>query len=108
MFTDARLTYCENTMRSVCDGLDAEWVELNGEADQVHLLVANPPTLAISTLAQRLKGRTAYAVRREHTDACVRARRRGQLWPPSCFAVSSEGAPLSINKQYIDGQARPL
>jgi REP element-mobilizing transposase RayT len=39
----------------------------------VHLLVAYPPTLVISTLVQRLKGRTVYAVRREYTGACVRA-----------------------------------
>ncbi len=108
VFTDAMLTYCENTMRSVCDDLGAGLIEFNGEADHLHLLVAYPPTLAISQLVQRLKGRTAYAVRREYTGACVRARMRGHLWSPSYFAVSCGGAPLSIIKQYIDGQARPL
>lgn len=108
VFTDAMLTYAETTMRSVCGDLDAELVEFNGEADHVHLLVAYPPTLSISVLAQRLKGRTAYAVRREFTGVCVRARMRGHLWSPSYFAVSCGGAPLSIIKQYIDGQARPL
>ena len=108
VFTNAMLTYCENTMREVCAELNAELVEFNGEADHVHLLVSHPPTLAISTLIQRIKGRTAYAVRREYTGACVRARMRGHLWSPSYFAVSCEGAPLSTIKQYIDGQARPL
>jgi putative transposase len=88
--------------------LDVELVEFNGEADHVHLLVAYPPTLAIRTLVQRLKGRTAYAVRREYTGACLRARMRGHLWSPSYFAVSCGGAPLSIIKQYINRQARPL
>jgi putative transposase len=64
--------------------------------------------LAISVLAQRLKGRTAYAVRREYTGICVRARMRGHVWSPSDFAVSCGGAPLSIIKQCTDGQARPL
>jgi REP-associated tyrosine transposase len=95
-------------MRAVCADIDVELVEFNGESDHVHLLVAYPPTLAISVLAQRLKGRTAYAVRREFTGECVRARIRSHLWSPSYFAVSCEGAPLSIIKQYIDGQARPL
>lgn len=107
-FTDAMLTYCQTTMDGVCADLDAELVEFNGEADHVHLLVAYPPTVAISQLVQRLKGRTAYAVRREFTGACVGARMRGHLWSPSYFAVSCGGAPLSIIKQYIDGQARPL
>jgi REP-associated tyrosine transposase len=108
VFTDAMLTFCEHTMRAVCADLDVELVEFNGEADHVHLLVHYPPTLAISTLVQRLKGRTAHTVRREVTGACVRAHMRGHLWSPSYFAVSCGGAPLSIIKQYIDGQARPL
>ncbi|ABK67962.1 hypothetical protein MAV101_07455 [Mycobacterium avium subsp. hominissuis 101] len=69
LFTDPMLTFAETTMRTVCAELDVELVEFNGEADHVHLLVAYPPTLAISALAQRLKGRTAYAVRREFTGA---------------------------------------
>jgi putative transposase len=108
VFTDTMLTFTEPTMRSACAELDAELVEFNGEADHAHLLVAYPPSLAISVLAQHLKGRTAYAVRREYTGVCVRASMRGHLWSPSYFAVSCGGAPLSITKQYIDGQARPL
>lgn len=108
VFTDAMLTHTEQTMREVCADLAVELVEFNGETDHVHLLVAYPPTLALSFLAQRLKGRTAYEVRREFTGICVRARMRGHLWSPSYFAVSCGGAPLSIIKQYIDGQARPL
>jgi putative transposase len=108
LFTGPILTFCEHTLRAVCDQLDVELVEFNGEPDHVHLLVAYPPTLPISTLVRRLKGGTAYAVRREYTGACVRARMRVHLWPPSYLAVSCGGAPLSIIKQYIDGQARPL
>jgi putative transposase len=108
VFTAAMLTYCEHTMRAACADLDAELVEFNGETDHLHLLVAYPPALAISTLVQRLKGRTAYAVGREYTGACVRARMRENLWSPSYFAASCGGAPQSITKQYIEGQARPL
>jgi putative transposase len=54
MFTDPMLTFCELTMRAVCAELEVELVELNGESDHVHLLVAYPPTLAISALVQRL------------------------------------------------------
>ncbi len=57
------LTFCEHTMRAVWPTSIAELVEFNGETDHVHLLVAYPPTLVISALVQRLKGRTAYAAR---------------------------------------------
>jgi putative transposase len=108
VFTDTMPTFCDHTLRAVCAQLDVELVQFNGEPDHVHLLVAYPPTLAISVLVQRLKGRTAYAMRREFTGARVRARMRGHLWSPPYFAVSCRGAPLSIIKQYIDGQPRPL
>ncbi len=108
VLTLAMLTFCEHTMAAVCADLGAELVEFNGEADHVPLLASYPPTLAISTLVQRLKDRTAYAVRPEYTGACARARMRAHLWSPSYFAVSCGGAPLSITKQHIDGQARPL
>lgn len=107
VFTDPMLTVTENIMSDVCAGLNAESVEFNRESDHVHLLVAYPPTPAISVLAQRLKGHTAYTIRREFTGVCVRARMRGYLRSPS-FAASRGGAPLSTIKQYIDGQARPL
>jgi putative transposase len=60
--------------------------------------VAYPPTLAISIVVQHGKGRAAHTVRREFAGA----------WPPSYFALSRGGAPMSIIKQYIDGQARRL
>jgi putative transposase len=59
VFTDPMLRSCERDLRAVCAELDVDLVEFNGEADHVHLLVAFPPTLAISVLVQRLKGRTA-------------------------------------------------
>ena len=102
------LTFCEHTMRTVCAELDVELVEFNGEADHVHLLVAYPPTLAISTWCSGSKAARLTRCAANTLARCVRARMRGHLWSPSYFAVSCGGAPLSIIKQYIDGQARPL
>ena len=59
VFTDAMLTFTEHTIRGVCAELEAELIEFNGETDHVHLLIPSPPTVAISALVQRLKGRTA-------------------------------------------------
>jgi putative transposase len=73
------LTFTETTLCEVCGQLNVELVEFHGESDHVHPLAAYPPTLAISVLAQRLKGRTMYAIRREHAGACVRARRPGHV-----------------------------
>jgi putative transposase len=106
VFTREMLTFCEHTTHAVCAELDINLVEINGDTDHLHPLVAYPHTLAISTLAHRLNGRTAYPVRREHTARRVRAHMCGHLEsPPS--SVSCGNAPPSITHQYIDGQARP-
>ena len=106
--TDEILTFAENTMHNVSSDLDVELVEFNAETDHVHLLVAYLPTMAISTLVQRLNGRTAQAVRRHEFIGRVRARMRGHLWSPTYFAATCGGAPLSIIKQCIDGQAHRI
>ncbi|HFQ9556774.1 TPA: IS200/IS605 family transposase, partial [Escherichia coli] len=41
---------------SVCADFDVERVEMDGERDQVHLLINYPPKLAISNLVNSLKG----------------------------------------------------
>ena len=80
VFTDEMLTFAENTMRTVCSDLDVELVEFNGETDHLHLLLAYPPTIAISTLIPRLKGRTAYeGATRIHRPLCPRPHARTPL-----------------------------
>ena len=37
VFTDTMLTFCKNTMRTVCADLNIELFEFNGGADHVHL-----------------------------------------------------------------------
>ncbi|WP_208301175.1 transposase [Mycobacterium sp. DL440] len=91
-----------------CDDPGSELVEFNGEASHLHLPVAYPPTLAISTLAQGSRATPPTRCVREYTGVCVRARMRGHLRSPSYFAVSCGGPPSSIIKQYIDSHARPL
>jgi putative transposase len=107
VFDYAMLRACEQTMRAVTTWLDVEIAEFNGESDHVHLLVTYPPSLAISVLVNRLKGVSARELRHQFTGRCNRARMRGHFWSPSYFAVSCEGAQLTIIKQYIEQQARP-
>lgn len=47
-------------------------------------------------------------MRQDYTGRCNRARMHGHFWTPSYFAVSTGGAPLSIIKQYLENQTRPL
>jgi putative transposase len=108
VFDDEMLTRCEQVMRSVCADFGAELAEFNGETDHVHLLVHYPPKVSVSGLVNSLKGVSARRIRQEFTGRTNRARMHGRLWSPSYFAASCGGAPLSIIKQYIENQSRPL
>jgi putative transposase len=106
-FTDEILTRCEQIMRDVCAGLGAELREFNGETDHVHLLVRYPPSLALSTLVNSLKGVSSRRLRQEFFTHIRRYLWGNHFWSPSYFAGSCGGAPLSIVKEYIEQQKRP-
>jgi putative transposase len=83
-------------MTDICDDLAAERREFHGETDHVHLLVHYRPSVAFSTLVNRLKGTSSRRLR-QHYPAHVRKILWGNhFWSPPHSAASSGGAPLSI------------
>ncbi|MER5919040.1 IS200/IS605 family transposase [Streptomyces mirabilis] len=108
VFTDEILTRCEEIMREVCEKANAELREFNGEPDHVHLLIHYPPQVKLSALVGSLKGVSAHYLRKEYA-AHIRKYLWGEhFWSPSYFAASAGGAPLSVIKEYIEQQKRPL
>ncbi len=95
-------------MRAVCEDFEAELVEFNGENNHVHLLVTFPPKVAVSKLVNSLKGVSSRRLRQEFPDLVRHYWRAQRLWSGSYFAGSVADAPLSIVKQYIEQQNRPL
>lgn len=107
VFNAEMIERCEQIMRDVCDDFGALLVEFNGEDDHVHLLIEYPPKVAVSALVNSLKGVSARLLRSEFTGHVNRHSMRGRFWSPSYFAVSAGGAPLSILREYIEGQRHP-
>lgn len=105
---DAMLKRCEEIMREVCGKFETELREFNGEADHVHLLVHYPPKVALSKLINSLKGVSSRHLRAEYTGRIARIGMGSAFWSRSYFAGSCGGAPLTVIRQYIEGQARPL
>jgi putative transposase len=60
--------------------------------DHVHLLMEVPPTVALSPLIQKLKGRSSRRLRAEFPHL----RRLPALWSPSWNARTVGGAPLEV------------
>jgi len=90
----------------VCADFEAQLVEMNGEAEHVHLLINYPPKHSVSSMVNSLKGVSSRLLRSERPDIEKRYW-KDVLWSPSYFAASC-GAPLGIIKQYAEQQKSPL
>lgn len=108
VFADRHLKRMEVIMRAVCDDFEVQLVEFNGESNHVHLLVNFPPKVALSRLVNSLKGVSSRRLRQEFPDLVRHYWRAQRLWSGSYFAGSVGGAPLSIVRQYIEQQNRPV
>jgi putative transposase len=108
VFTGHHLRRLEEIMRAVCADFETELVEFTGETDHVHLLVNFPPKVAISKLVNSLKGVSSRRMRQEFPDLGRHYWRAQRLWSGSYFAGSVGGAPISVLRQYIEQQNRPV
>ena len=90
----------------VCSDFDVVLREFNGEGDHVHLLVNYPPKVCLSRLVNSLKGVSSRLLKQQFKDL-ERYYWKGALWSPSYFVSSCGGAPISIIRQYIEGQQTP-
>lgn len=95
-------------MRAVCEDFEVELVEFNGESSHVHLLVNFPPKVAVSRLVNSLKGVSSRRMRREFPELVQHYWQAQRLWSGSYFAGSVGGAPVSMLRQYIEQQDRPV
>ena len=94
-------------VHALCQDWDAELIQMNGEQDHVHLLLGLNPKCAPSIVANNFKTVTSRLLRKEFP--ALRAQyRQPVLWSRSYFVASLGRAPLSVIKQYIQQQARPL
>ena len=85
----------------------AELLEFGGENDHVHLMVTCPPKLAIANLVGKLKGKSAYILRKEFWPEIKTKLWGNHFWSPSYCVVSCGGAPLEIVREYVANQRRP-
>lgn len=106
VFTRTMLDFMRTIFQDICENFDAELIEFDGEGDHVHLLVHYPPKIAISKLVNSLKGVSSRRLRCEFKQI-HKYYWKGVLWSPSYFAGSCGGAPITIIRQYIEGQATP-
>jgi putative transposase len=104
VFDSKALEYLKNHANRVFAKMDCRLLACDGEADHVHLLVEYPPKIAVSVLVNMFKGTSSRMLRVERPDIAQRYWRKGVLWSPSYFAVSTGGATLEMVKRYVESQ----
>ena len=107
VFTGDMLTSCQHLTADICISLGGELREFNGQTDHVHVLVHYPPSLAVSMLVNRLNGVSSRRLPQQYPTQIRKLLWGKHFWPPSYFAASRGGAPLTIIKHYIEQQNRP-
>jgi len=103
VLTGEHLDALREVFARVCAEFGAELIEMDGEDDHVHLLVAYPPQVSVTRLVNSLKGVSARRLRQRYRVRTHQA----HLWSPSYLAASAGGAPLGTLKQYIRQQRTP-
>lgn len=98
-------------LREIVDDLCVSWggklVEMNGEADHIHLLLEMNPKAAPSVVANNFKTVTSRLLRKDFAKELAKVYNKPVLWSRTYFVTSCGGAPLSVIKQYIEQQERP-
>jgi putative transposase len=87
-------------IRQTCKTLDVYILQGHVSSDHVHLLLSVPPNLAVSTLVQRLKGRSSRKLLEEFTELNRQYWGR-HMWTRGYFAVTTGNITDEIIRQYI-------
>lgn len=90
-----------------CEAWGGKLIEVNGEADHVHLLIDLPPTVALAEFVNALKTGTSRRLRSVFAQHLEAFYSKPVLWSRSYCALSCGGAPLAVIQQYIQQQDRP-
>lgn len=91
---------------SSCEKLECKLIEMDGECDHVHLLVAYPPKLAVSILVNNLKSVSSRYIRQLNTHI-PRQSKSAAFWSRSYFACSAGGATIETLRIYVQNQETP-
>ena len=93
------------TVRVFAKRLGCEIVELNVQADHVHLLLKVPPKISISKLLGTVKGKTAIQVFRQFPYLKKKPYWGNHFWAKG-YCVDTVGVDAEMIRQYVKYQEK--
>ena len=98
----------EATVKSECERMirhfEGTVIEMEAEADHIHLLIELPPKYGIAQVVNSLKGVTARIARRDHLEEISQSLSGTAFWSPSYYATTAGGVTIETVKQYVSTQ----
>ena len=101
------LARLEEIFGELCTKWEGELVEFSREADHVHLLVSLTPKTGLTKFVNTVKTVPSRLIRKEFSQEVDQHDSKRVFWSRSYCVVTCDGAPLSVSKQYIEGQDAP-
>ena len=93
-----------NTIESIFGERDYNLLEMNGEADHIHILFEAGPDMAPVEFANVVKTKTARFVRRDLPDEVSKTYWKPVFWTDSYFVTTVGTNSLAVVQNYIKNQ----
>lgn len=94
-------TRLKELVKSICEEIQVDVIEMEIMPDHVHLLMEVDPQFGVHKAVKQIKGYSSKVLR---TEFPWLKSRLPSLWTNSYFVSTVGGAPLSVIKQYIENQ----
>lgn len=104
--TDAMRDRLKELFTRICNNARCGLIEMDGEADHVHLLVDASPNVQPSRLVNTLKTISSRELRKEFGTELARYYFKPVLWSRAYCILSAGGAPLEVIRKYIQNQGK--
>lgn len=86
------------------DRWDCEILEMNGEADHIHILFDAPPQINLANTINSYKTVTSRYIRKEFAEHLKTYYWKPVFWSRSYMILSTGGATIDVIKRYIEQQ----
>lgn len=101
---DRLLGVIKTAIGETCEQMRCELIQFNGEASHVHMVVSVHPRLAVANLVGKLKGKSSYLLRRDHSEEIGSWLLGEHFWSPNYCVVSTGGDSVGVVEEYIRSQ----
>ena len=91
----------------LCEKWDCKLIEINGEADHIHLLFQYYPQMSLPKFINNLKSVSSRRLRAEFAERVNQFYWKSVLWNESYFIASCGGVTVSVLRRYIEQQDSP-